>query len=73
MTKNGGISILTLSHSLQEEFGPEYASMGMREWHNVVRDYVQRHTHRNNILEEEEVTWLMAAESSDFAPMTVTD
>lgn len=73
MSLNGGISILSLSHSLQEEFGQEYASMGARQWHNVVRDYVERHTHRYNIPEEEAVQWLMAAESSEFAPMMATD
>ena len=73
MTRNGGISILTLSHLLQEEYGQEYASMGMREWHDVVRDYVQRHTCRYNIPEDEKVTWMMAAENSEFAPMMVTD
>lgn len=73
MANNGGISILTLSRSLQEEYGQEYASMGIREWHDVVRDYIQRHTRRNNIPEEEEVTWMMAAENSEFAPIMVTD
>jgi len=73
MSLNGGISILSLSHSLQEEFGQEYASMGVRQWHNVVRDYVERHTRRYNIPEEEAVQWLMAAESNEFAPMMSTD
>lgn len=73
MSANGGISILSLSHLLQEEFGQEFASMGMRQWHNVVRDYVERHTRRYNIPEEEEVQWLVAAESSDPTPMMITD
>lgn len=73
MKNNGGISIFTLSRMLQEEFGGEYASMGAREWHNVVRDYVQRHTCRFNITDEEEVTWMMAAEHSEFAPTMATD
>lgn len=62
MAHNGGISIFLLSHSLQEEFGQEYASMDMRQWHNVVRDYVERHTHRYSIPDDELVVWQMAAE-----------
>lgn len=73
MATNGGISILTLTRSLQEEFGQEYASMGMREWHNVVRDYVERHTRRYNIPEDEEVQWMMAAENNVFVPTMATD
>ena len=73
MEHNGGISIFSLSHSLQEEFGQEYASMSMRQWHNVVRDYVERHTHRCSIPDNEPVVWQMAAETGEFAPMMVTD
>lgn len=73
MAHNGGISIFLLSHSLQEEFGQEYASMDMRQWHNVVRDYVERHTHRYSIPDDETVFWQTAAEANEFAPMKVTD
>lgn len=73
MAHKGGISIFSLSHSLQEEFGQEYASMDMRQWHNVVRDYVERHTHRYSIPDDEPVVWQMAAETNEFAPMIVTD
>jgi hypothetical protein len=73
MAHNGGISIFLLSHSLQEEFGQEYASMDMRQWHNVVRDYVERHTHRYSIPDDEPVFWQMAAEANEFAPMKATD
>ena len=73
MKNNGGISILSLSHFLQEEFGEEYASMGTREWYNVVRDYVQRHVCRYNITDEEEVIWMMAADNSKFCNMMATD
>jgi hypothetical protein len=73
MAHKGGISIFSLSHSLQEEFGQEYASMGMRQWHNVVRDYVERHAHRYSIPDDEPVVWQMAAEANEFAPMIVTD
>lgn len=73
MAHKGGISIFSLSHSLQEEFGQEYASMSMRQWHNVVRDYVERHAHRYSIPDDEPVVWQMAAETNEFAPMIVTD
>lgn len=73
MAHKGGISIFSLSHSLQEEFGQEYASMGMRQWHNVVRDYVERHAHRYSIPDDEPVVWQMAAENNEFASMIVTD
>ena len=73
MANKGGISIFSLSHSLQEIFGQEYASMGTRQWHNVVRDYVERHTHRYSIPDDEPVVWQMAAETNEFAPMKVTD
>lgn len=63
MSINGGTSILELSHSLQEEFGQEYASMGARQWHNIVRDYVERHTRFYDIRDDEVVTWMMAAEN----------
>ena len=73
MANKGGISIFSLSHSLQEIFGQEYASMGTRQWHNVVRDYVERHTHRYSIPDDEPVVWQMAAETNEFAPMKVSD
>ena len=73
MANKGGISIFSLSHSLQEIFGQEYASMGTRQWHNVVRDYVERHTHRYSIPDDEPVVWQMAAETNEFAPMKATD
>lgn len=73
MSTNGGISILSLVRSLQEEFGQEHASMGVRQWHKVVRDYVERHTRRYDIPEEENVQWIMAAESSELSPMMATD
>ena len=73
MSVNEGISILSLSLSLQEKFGQEYASMGVRQWHNVVRDYVERHTRRYDIPEEENVQWMVAAESSEMTPIMATD
>lgn len=73
MAHNGGISIFSLSHSLQEEFGQEYASMDMRQWHNVVRDYVERHAHRYSIPDDEPVVWQMAAETNEFATVIPTE
>jgi len=62
MYRDKGISILKLSHLIQEEFKDEYASMGTRQWYHVVRDYMQRMTQRPHLQDEEIVTWQMAAE-----------
>ena len=47
--------------------------MTARDWYVVTREYVQRQTMRYDIRDDEEVTWMMAAENSEFAPMMVTD
>ena len=62
MYRDKGISVLKLSHLIQEEFKDEYASMGTRQWYHVVRDYMQRMTQRPHLQDEEIVTWQMAAE-----------
>ena len=62
MYRDKGISVLKLSHLIQEEFKDEYASMGSRQWYHVVRDYMQRMTQRPHLQDEEIVTWQMAAE-----------
>lgn len=73
MSRNGGISILRLSRFLQDEFGEKYGSMGIREWYNISRDYVLRHTYRNNIQDNENVTWMIAADANDHVPAIATD
>lgn len=73
MQRNKGISILKLTHEIQNKFGPEFASMGVKEWYHVVRDYVERRTYRNNIPDDEEVRWLAAAQTSNFTPVIATD
>ena len=73
MSRNGGISILRLSRFLQDEFGEKYGSMGIREWYNISRDYVMRHTYRNNIQDDENVTWMIAADANDYVPAIATD
>lgn len=68
-----GISILNLQQACIEKFGETYCTMKMGDWYHVVRDYVERQTNRQDIRDDEEVTWMMAAESSEFAPMIVKD
>ena len=73
MTTFQGISILKLQRACIEKFGETYCTMKVSDWYHVVRDYVERQTKRYDIRDDEEVTWMMAAESSEFAPMTATD
>ena len=73
MHNRNGISILALSRELQENCGSEFSTMTARDWYVVTREYVQRQTMRYDIRDDEEVTWMMAAESGEFAPMMVTD
>lgn len=73
MASSGGISILKLSSFLQEEFGLKYGSMGVREWYNVTRDYIQRRISRTDIQDHEEVTWMIAADANDYVPAMATD
>jgi len=68
-----GISILTLQQACIKKFGDTYCTMKIGDWYHVVRDYVERKTRRNDIRDDEEVTWMMAAESSELAPMMVKD
>lgn len=68
-----GISILKLQQACIEKFGDTYCTMKIGDWYHVVRDYVELQTRRNDVRDDEEVTWMMAAESSEFAPMMVTD
>ena len=68
-----GISILKLQQACIEKFGETYCTMKVSDWYHVVRDYIERQTNRNDIRDDEEVTWMMAAENSEFAPMMATD
>ena len=68
-----GISILKLQQACIEKFGETYCTMKIGDWYQVVRDYVERQTKRNDVRDDEKVTWMMAAEKSEFAPMMVTD
>lgn len=58
-----GISILTLQKACIEKYGEEYCTMKQGDWYRVVRDYVEKHTMRYDIRDDEPVMW-MAAESS---------
>lgn len=74
MMKNyKGISILALQQACIDKFGETYCTMTLGDWYHVVKDYVERQTRRNDVRDDEEVTWLMAAETGELAPMMVTD
>lgn len=73
MRKRNGISILALSRELQENCGSEFTSMTAGDWYVVTREYVQRQTMRHDIRDDEEVMWMIAADSSEFAPTMATD
>jgi hypothetical protein len=68
-----GISILKLQQACIDKFGDTYCTMEVGDWYHVVRDYVERQTSRNDVRDDEKVTWMMAAENSEIAPMMVTD
>ena len=65
MSENNGIDILTLSRKLQEDFGPEFGSMSVRQWYVITREYVERQTMRYDIQDNEPVMW-MAAEDAPW-------
>lgn len=65
-----GISILKLQQACIEKYGETYCTMEVGDWYHVVRDYVERQTKRNDVRDDEEVTWMMAAESNEFSTVT---
>ena len=65
-----GISILKLQQACIEKYGETYCTMEVGDWYHVVRDYVERQTKRNDVRDDEEVTWMMAAESNEFSTAT---
>ncbi len=73
MKYNNGISIFKLQQACIEEFGEEYSLMEEREWYTAVKAYIEEKTHRHNLRDDENVMWMMAAESNLFAPMMATD
>ena len=68
-----GISILKLQQACMEKFGERYCTMKIGDWYHVVKDYVERQTHRSDVGDNEEVTWIMAADTGGLAPTMVTD
>ena len=68
-----GISILKLQQACIEKFGDTYCTMEVGDWYHVVRDYVERQTSRNDVRDDEEVTWMMAAENCEFATVIPTE
>lgn len=73
MKYNHGISIFKLQQTCIEVFGDEYSQMEVLDWYKAVRAYMEEKTRRVDLRDDEEVTWKIAAESSEFAPMMVTD
>ena len=57
-----GISILDLQKEIIEAFGDKYFLMKVSDWYQVVREYVERQSHRYEIIDDEKVVWQMAAE-----------
>lgn len=61
-----GVSILALQREIIEKYGDTYFLMKQGDWYHAVRDYVERQTRRNDVRDDEEVTWLMAAEETSW-------
>lgn len=60
-----GISILTLQQACINKFGVKYGTMNAGDWYKVVRDYLERQTRRYDLADDENVSWLIAAEPAD--------
>ncbi len=60
-----GISILTLQQACIDKFGDVYCTMKLGDWYHVVRNYVEQQTQRNDVRDDEDVTWKISAEISD--------
>ena len=61
-----GITILKLQQACIEKFGETYCTMDIGDWYHVVKDYVERQTRRNDVRDDEKVTWLIAADTGNF-------
>ena len=68
-----GISILKLQQACIEKYGKTYCTMKIGDWYHAVRDYVEHQTRRNDVRDDERVTWMMAADRSDNSPIMATD
>ena len=68
-----GISILKLQQACIEKFGDSYCTMKVGDWYHVVKDYIEQQTKRNDIRDDEDVSWKMAAEHIVSAPIMATD
>lgn len=62
-----GITILKLQQACIEKFGETYCTMDIGDWYHVVKDYVERQTRRNDVRDDEKVTWLIAADTGNFS------
>ena len=47
--------------------------MEQRDWYNAVKSYLAEKSNRYNLRDDEEVTWMMAAETGELTPIMVTD
>ena len=68
-----GISVLALQQACIEKYGETYCTMKPCDWYHVVKDYVERQTRRNDVRDDEKVIWMIAAETNNLAPITMTD
>ncbi len=68
-----GISILKLQRACINKFGESFCNMKLADWYQVVKDYVERQTQRRDVRDDEEVTWMIAAEAGGLESTKVPD
>ena len=73
MTFNRGISLLQLQQRIIEEFGEKYSLMKNTDWNKAIRAYIKDMTSRTDIQDDENVTWMIAADANDHVPAIATD
>ena len=73
MRHNNGISIFKLQQACINGFWKEYSQMEVGDWYKAVRAYMEEKTRRVNLRDDEVITWPMAAEKGDVAPMMTAD
>jgi hypothetical protein len=73
MTFNRGISLLQLQQRIIEEFGEKYSLMKNTDWNKAIRAYIKDMTSRTDIQDDENVTWMIAADANDYVPAIATD
>jgi len=58
-----GICILDLQKEIIEVFGDKYFLMKVSDWYQVIREYVERQSHRYELNDDEKIVWQIAAEN----------